>query len=348
MQITTSNASHEPDRSMPALNQQVLLASRPQGLVIEENFRIVETPVGAPGPGEVLVRNEWLSLDPYMRGRMSDAKSYVPPVQLGEVMVGQTAGRVVESLDPGFKPGDAVLTQLGWQLYGVAKGKDLNRIDVQRAPMSRYLGVLGMPGITAWFGLLEIGQPKPGDTVVVSAASGAVGSVVGQLAKINGCRAVGIAGGTAKCEYVVRELGFDACVDYKAGNLLHDLRAQCANGVDICFENVGGAILDTTLRLMNRNSRVVICGLIADYNATEPYGYKMLRTVLVNRIRMQGMIVFDWKDRYGEALKGLGGYFAEGRVKCRESIVQGLDNAPKGLIALFKGENFGKQLVKLA
>ncbi len=332
---------------MAAINRQVLLASRPQGRVVEENFRIVEAPVGRPGAGEVLVKNEWLSLDPYMRGRMNDVKSYVPPVQLGEVMVGQTAGEVIESQDPRFNPGDRVLTQLGWQLYGVVKAGELTPIDAKRAPASYYLGVLGMPGMTAWFGLSEIGQPKPGETVVVSAASGAVGSVVGQLAKIKGCRAVGIAGGQAKCDYVVHELGFDACVDYKAGNLLPDLRQACPKGVDVDFENVGGEILDTLLRLMNRFSRIVVCGLIAEYNTTEPYGYKMLRSVLVNRIKMQGMIVFDWKDRYGEALGSLAGYLAEGKLKYRESVVQGIDNAPKGLIALLKGENFGKQLVKL-
>ncbi len=332
---------------MAAINRQVLLASRPQGRVVEENFRIVEAPVGRPGAGEVLVKNEWLSLDPYMRGRMNDVKSYVPPVQLGEVMVGQTAGEVIESQDPRFKPGDQVLTQLGWQLYGVVKAGELTPIDAKRAPASYYLGVLGMPGMTAWFGLSEIGQAKPGETVVVSAASGSVGSVVGQLAKIKGCRAVGIAGGQAKCDYVVHELGFDACVDYKAGNLLPDLRQACPKGVDVDFENVGGEILDTLLRLMNRFSRIVVCGLIAEYNTTEPYGYKMLRSVLVNRIKMQGMIVFDWKDRYGEALGSLAGYLAEGKLKYRESVVQGIDNAPKGLIALLKGENFGKQLVKL-
>ena len=330
---------------MTASNKQVLLASRPQGAVTEENFRIVEAPVATPAAGEVLVKNEWLSLDPYMRGRMSEAKSYVPPAQLGEVMVGQTVGEVIESQDPRFKPGDKVLTQLGWQLYGVAKGSELTRIDVKRAPASYYLGILGMPGITAWFGLSEIGQPKAGDTVVVSAASGAVGSVVGQLAKIKGCRAVGIAGGKAKCDYVVQDLGFDACVDYKAGNLLEDLRRACPKGVDVDFENVGGEILDTLLRIMNRFSRIVVCGLIAEYN--EPYGYKALRSVLVNRIRMQGMIVFDWKDRYGEALEALVRYHAEGKLKYRESVVHGIDNAPKGLIALLKGENFGKQVVKL-
>ena len=333
---------------MALLNKQVLLASRPQGAVTEDNFRFVEVPVGKPGPGEVLVKNEWLSLDPYMRGRMSDAKSYAKSTEIGEVMVGQTVGEVVESHDGNFKAGDKVLTPLGWQLYGIASAKDLTKIDVTRVPASYYLGVLGMPGITAWFGLFEIGRPKPGDTLVVSAASGAVGSVVGQLAKIKGCRVVGIAGGKAKCDYVVNELGFDACVDYRAGNLLADLKQHCPKGVDVDFENVGGVVLDTVLRVMNLFSRIVLCGLIADYSATEPYGYKMLRSVLVNRIRMQGMIVFDWKDRYGEALKGLSGYLAEGKLKHRESIVEGIDNAPKGLIALLKGENFGKQLVRLA
>ena len=333
---------------MAPVNKQVLLASRPHGAVTEDNFRFVETLVGKPGAGEVLVKNEWLSLDPYMRGRMSDAKSYAKSTEIGEVMVGQTVGEVVESRDLNFKAGDKVLTPLGWQLYGIASAKELTKIDVTRAPASHYLGILGMPGMTAWFGLFEIGQPKPGDTVVVSAASGAVGSVVGQLAKIKGCRAVGIAGGKTKCDYVVKELGFDACVDYKAGNLLGDLREHCPKGVDVDFANVGGVILDAVLRVMNLFSRIVVCGLIAEYNATEPYGYTALRSVLVNRIKMQGMIVFDWKDRYGEALKGLGGYLAEGKLKYRESIVEGINNAPKGLIALLKGENFGKQLVKLA
>jgi NADPH-dependent curcumin reductase CurA len=330
------------------MNRQVLLAGRPVGAVTQENFRFVDVPVGKPGPGEVLVRNEWLSLDPYMRGRMSDAKSYAKSTGIGEVMVGQTVGEVIESQDEKFKVGDKVLTPLGWQLYGIASAKELTAIDAKRAPASYYLGILGMPGMTAWFGLSEIGQPKPGETVVVSAASGAVGSVVGQLARIKGCRVVGIAGGKTKCDYVVRDLGFDGCIDYKAGNLLADLHEQCPKGVDVNFENVGGAILDTVLRVMNLSSRIVVCGLIAEYNATEPYGYKMLRSVLVNRIRMQGMIVFDWKDRYGEALQGLSGYLAEGKLKYRESIIEGIDNAPKGLIALLKGDNFGKQLVKLA
>ena len=333
---------------MTTINRQVLLARRPQGPVSESDFRIVDAPMPQPADGEVLVRNEWLSLDPYMRGRMSDAKSYVPPAALDAVMVGQTVGEVVTSRDPRFASGDKVLTNLGWQSHGAAKAADLTKVDAQRAPPSYYLGVLGMPGITAWFGLFEIGQPKPGETVVVSAASGAVGSVVGQLAKAHGCRAVGIAGGKAKCDYVVGELGFDACVDHRGGNLHDDLRAACPAGVDVDFENVGGAVLDTSLRLMNRHGRVVVCGLIAEYSATEPYGYRSMRSVLVNRIRLQGMIVFDWKDRYGEALAGLTKHFASGKLVYRESVVDGIDNAPKGLIALLRGENFGKQLVKLA
>ncbi|HTI45755.1 MAG TPA: NADP-dependent oxidoreductase [Casimicrobiaceae bacterium] len=330
------------------VNRQVLLASRPQGAVSEANFRIVEVPMPRPAEGEVLVRNRWLSLDPYMRGRMSDAKSYVPPVAIDAVMVGQTVGEVLESRAAGVAAGDMVLTQLGWQTHGVARASDVTRIDAQHAPASYYLGVLGMPGITAWFGLREIGQPKAGETVVVSAASGAVGSVVGQLAKSMGCRTVGIAGGRAKCDYVVRELGFDACVDHRAGKLHDDLAAACPGGVDVDFENAGGPVLDTVLRLMNRYGRVVVCGLIADYDTAQPYGYTRVRSILVNRLRVQGMIVFDWKDRYGEAVAGLADLLAQGRLKYRESIVDGLDNAPRALIGLLKGENFGKQLVRLA
>jgi NADPH-dependent curcumin reductase CurA len=327
-------------------NRRVLLASRPSGWVSEANFRIDETPLPQPAQGEVLVKNLWLSLDPYMRGRMSDAKSYVKGVELGEVMVGQTVGEVVSSRNEKFKEGDKVLTQLGWQLFGTTT--EATRVDEKRAPLSCYLGVMGMPGMTAYFGLKDIGQPKRGETVVVSAASGAVGSVVGQLARIWGCRAVGIAGGGQKCDYVTRELGFDACVDYKAANLKEALRQACPSGVDVYFDNVGGQIFDTLLTQMNLHARVVVCGLISDYNATEPYAIRNWRAVLVNRIRLQGMIVFDWKERYGEATKALGGYFGEGKLKYRESVIEGLDNAPRGLIALLKGENFGKQLVKLA
>ena len=326
-------------------NQRIVLASRPQGWVTPENFRLEKAAVPRPGEGEVLVKNLWLSLDPYMRGRMDDRKSYVKGVDIGEVMVGQTIGEVIESKNKNLKAGDHVLTQLGWQLYGATK--EISKVDA-RAPLSYYLGMLGMPGMTAYFGLKEVGQPKPGETVVVSAASGAVGSVVGQLARLWGCRAVGIAGGREKCDYVTDELGFDACVDYKAGRLRDDLKHACAKGVDVYFDNVGGEILDLMLARMNLFGRIVVCGTISDYNAAEPYRVRNLRALLVNRLKVQGMIVFDWKERYGEALKALGGYYAAGKLKTRESVVEGLANAPQGLIALLKGGNFGKQLVKLA
>jgi NADPH-dependent curcumin reductase len=326
-------------------NKRVVLASRPSGWVTEDNFRVETAPMPKPAEGEVLVKNLWLSLDPYMRGRISEAKSYVKGVEIGEVMVGQTVGQVVESRSDKLRPGDHVLTQLGWQLYGVTQEASKIRGD---APLSYYLGCLGMPGMTAYFGLKEIGQPKPGETVVVSAASGAVGSVVGQLARSWGARAVGIAGGPQKCAYVKEELGFDACIDYKAGNLHRDLKEACPKGIDVLFENVGGESLDTCLRLMNVFSRIVVCGLIAEYNLTEPYAYRNLRSVLVNRIRMQGMIVFDWRERYGEALRDLSKMVQQGNLKTRESVVEGLENAPRGLISLLKGGNFGKQLVKLS
>ncbi|HYR34917.1 MAG TPA: NADP-dependent oxidoreductase [Burkholderiales bacterium] len=326
-------------------NKRWLLAGRPVGPVSEANFRLEEAPLPKPGEGEVLVRNLWLSLDPYMRGRMSDAKSYVKGVELGEVMVGQTVGEVLESRHPKLKVGDTVLTQLGWQLYGCTR--EAMKVDPARAPASYYLGLIGMPGMTAYFGLKELGQPKAGETVVVSAASGAVGSVVGQLAKIWGCRAVGIAGGREKCQYVKDELGFDAGIDYKAGDVRAQLKELCPNGVDVYFDNVGGEILDAVLARTNLFGRVVVCGTISDYSSTDPHRVRNWRAILVNRLRVQGMIVFDWKDRYGEALKALGGYFAEGRLKYRESIVQGLENAPRGLMDLLNGKNFGKQLVRL-
>ena len=328
-------------------NKRVLLASRPQGAVTPENFRIEEAPLPKLGDDEVLVRNEWLSLDPYMRGRMSDAKSYAKPVEIGEVMTGQTVGEVIESRHPGFKPGDRVVTGLGWQTHGVARGKELRIVDVSQVPGSYYLGILGMPGLTAWFGLNEIGKPKAGETLVVSAATGAVGSVVGQLGKLKNMRVVGIAGGREKCDYAVRELGFDACVDYKAGKVADDLRAACPKGIDVDFENVGGEILDTVLRQMNLFGRVIICGLIAEYNATQPYGYKAMRSILVNRLRMQGMIVWDWRERNEEALADLASRLAAGKLRYKESIVEGIENAPRGLIELLAGKNFGKQLVKL-
>jgi len=329
------------------MNKRIVLASYPEAWVTDANFRLETGPLPKPGDGEVLVKNHWLSLDPYMRGRMSQQKSYVKGVEIGEVMTGETAGEVLESKHPKFKPGDKVTAPSGWQLYWSGKGELLTKVDASKAPLSYFLGCLGMPGRTAYFGMKEICAPKPGETVVVSAASGAVGSVVGQLAKAWGCRAVGIAGGKAKCDYVTQELGFDACVDYKAGDLYGQLKAACPKGVDANFENVGGEILDTVLRLMNVRGRIALCGLISDYNAKEPYGVKMFRSILVNRLKVQGMIVFDWQQRYPEANQALIDLVLAGKLKTRESVVDGIENAPKGLIGLLKGENFGKQLVKL-
>jgi NADPH-dependent curcumin reductase CurA len=332
---------------MATMNRQVLLARRPQAQVSESDFRIVDAPLRDPAEGEVAVRNEFLSLDPYMRGRMSDAKSYVPPANLDEVMVGQTVGEVIASRNPRFAVGDKVLTNLGWQRYGVASGDMLTKVDAKRAPLSYYLGILGMPGVTAWFGLSEIGQPKAGETMVVSAASGAVGSVAGQLGRLKGCRVVGIAGGRDKCDYVVRELGFDACVDHRSATFRDDLKAACPNGIDVDFENAGGPVLESILMLTNKFARIIICGLVAEYSAGAPYANKNLRAILVNRIRMQGMIVYDWKERFGEAIAGLAPLVADGRLKYRESIAEGLDNAPAAFMGLLQGKNFGKQLVKL-
>jgi hypothetical protein len=329
-------------------NQRVVLASRPVGWVTEDNFRIEAAPIPKPGEGEVLVKNLWLSLDPYMRGRMNDTKSYAAKQELGEVMIGGTVGEVIESKNPKFAVGDKVAAMLGWQQYGLSKGAGLNKIDASRVPMSAFLGVLGMPGVTAWVGLLDICQPRPGETVVVSAASGAVGSVVGQIAKLKGCRAVGIAGGREKSAYVVKELGFDACVDYKAGKLNEDLKAAVPDGIDCYFENVGGEILDAVLRRMNAFSRIAVCGLISQYNATQPYGVKSFQSILTNRIKVQGFIVSDRMELWAKALPELIGWVASGKIKYRETVAQGLENAPKAFIGLLKGENFGKQLVKLA
>ena len=328
-------------------NLQVVLANRPTGAVTESNFQLVEKPIPEAGPGEVLVRNHWLSLDPYMRGRMSVSKSYAASVEIGEVMVGGTVGEIIASQHPRWKVGDHVVGSLGWQTHGVSSGDGLTKVDPNLVPLSTYLGVVGMPGVTAWIGLLEHCQPKTGETVVVSAASGAVGSVVGQLAKMQGCRVVGIAGGKSKCEYSVKELGFDACIDYKAGHLYEDLKAACPGGIDAYFENVGGPTMDTVFRLLNPFSRVALCGMISDYNLTEPYGVKMMRALLVNRVRLQGFIVSDRMDLYGRAIKHLASLVSTGKLKYRESVAEGLQNAPTAFIGLLAGRNFGKQLVKL-
>lgn len=328
-------------------NTQVLLASRPDGWVTEANFKIVEKELTRPGAGEVLVKNHFLSLDPYMRGRIGEGKSYAKSVEIGEVMVGGTVGEVIESNNPRFKIGDRVVGSLGWQEYGTTDGAGLTKVENADIPLSAYLGVVGMPGATAWTGLLEHCQPHAGETVVVSAASGAVGSVVGQLAKLQGCRAVGIAGGKEKCDYVVRELGFDACIDYKAGRLFEDLKAAVPKGIDCYFENVGGVTMDTVFRLLNPFSRVALCGLISDYNSTDPYGMKMIRSILVNRVKMQGFIVSDRMDLYVKGRLQLIDWVAAGKIKYRETVAQGLRSAPKAFIGMLKGENFGKQVVKL-
>ncbi|MCU0869709.1 MAG: NADP-dependent oxidoreductase [Burkholderiales bacterium] len=329
-------------------NVQYLLAERPVGAVEPKHFRRVEVDVAPPAPGELLARNHWLSLDPYMRGRMAAGKSYAKAVEPGDVMVGGTVSEVIASNHPRFRVGDWVVGSLGWQTHATSTGEGLTRIDPTRIPPQAYLGVAGMPGATAWIGLLEHCAPRAGETVVVSAASGAVGGVVGQLAKMQGCRAVGIAGGPEKCRFVVDTLGFDACVDYKAGNLYGDLKAACPDGIDAYFENVGGVTMDTVFRLLNAFSRVALCGLISDYNAVEPYGVTMMRSLLVNRVKLQGFIVSDRMDLYVKAVGELVSHVAAGRLKYRETIAEGLDAAPEAFIGLLAGRNFGKQLVRIA
>jgi NADPH-dependent curcumin reductase CurA len=328
-------------------NKQVLLAARPRGAVAESHFRIVESDIPRAGDGEFVMRAHYLSLDPYMRGRMDDAKSYAKKAEVGEVMVGTAVGEVIESRHEKYKAGDFVETRTGWQLYGKSDGGGVRKIDPAYVPLSTYLGAVGMPGVTAWIGLNEHGRPKAGETVVVSAASGAVGSVVGQLAKLKGCRAVGIAGGSSKCDYVVDELGFDACIDYKAGKLDAELTAACPQGIDVYYDNVGGRILDTVLAHMNAFSRIPLCGLISGYDDPDALAIRNFRSFLVNRIQLRGFICSDHLDLWKPALKELGALVHDGRLKYRESVAQGLENAPAAFIGLLQGKNFGKQLVKL-
>lgn len=329
-------------------NLQVLLASRPQGSVREENFRIVETDLPRPADGEVLVRNLYLSLDPYMRMRMDAGKSYAPPVEVGEVMVGGGVGEVLESRDARLSKGDIVTGRLGWQMYAVAPGTGLRKVNAEGAPISTALGVIGMPGVTAWYGLLKIGEPKAGETVVVSAASGAVGSVVGQIAKIKGCRAVGIAGGSEKCRYVVSQLGFDACVDYKSASFESDLESVVPVGIDVYFENVGGRVLDVILPHLNAFSRIPFCGYVSEYNPGQGYGVRHLRQLLVSRSRLQGFIISEHLEIWEQALRELAGWVAAGKLKYHETVTEGLANAPRAFIGMLQGKNLGKQLVKLA
>jgi NADPH-dependent curcumin reductase CurA len=332
-----------------AQNRLVRLKSRPRGLPTRDNFTVTAEPVPTLRGGEIAVETKFISLDPAMRGWMNEGKSYVPPVGLGDVMRAYAAGHVVESQHADFRVGDAVVGLFGVQSHAVVDAKVALKVDTAQAPLERWIGGLGMPGWTAYFGLLEVGQPKAGETLVVSAASGAVGSVVGQIGKIQGLRVVGIAGGAQKCRYLIEELGFDAAVDYKAGRLADDLDAACPAGIDVYFENVGGVIFDTVLARMNRFGRVAVCGLISAYNATEPPpGPKNFRAVLVNRLRIQGLIVFDWAARYPEAIAALGAWHAEGKLKFREDVRDGgIDAYPDVLNLLYTGGNFGKLLLRV-
>jgi NADPH-dependent curcumin reductase len=336
--------------SAAATNRQFKLARRPSGMVKREDFEFATAPVAQPGAGEVLVKVLYLSLDPAMRGWMNEGKSYVPPVGIGEVMRAGGAGRVVASNDPAFAVGDHVVGLTGVQEYAVLKGKGLTRVDPKLAPLPVYLGTLGMPGMTAYFGLLEVGALKPGDTVVVSGAAGAVGQVVGQVAKIKGAgRVVGIAGGADKCRYAVEQLGFDACIDYKHEDVKEKLREHCPKGVDVYFDNVGGEILDTVLTRLAMHARIVICGAISQYNNAGPVkGPANYMSLLVNRARMQGFVVFDYAARYKDAAMEMAGWMAQGRLKSREDVVEGLETFPEALLKLFKGENTGKLVLKVA
>jgi len=337
----------------PSVNRRIVLATRPHGAPTPQDFRLEEAAVPTPAEGQVLLRTVFLSLDPYMRGRMSEAPSYAPPLAVGEVMVGGTVNRVVASRHPKFREGDLVLGNAGWQDYAISDGPDLMPLGDVPHP-SHALSTLGMPGFTAYHGLLNIGEPKPGETVVVAAASGAVGAVVGQIAKIKGARVVGIAGGADKCRYVVEELGFDACVDRYDPQFAQQLAAACPSGVDVYYENVGGAVFDAVLPLLNEHARVPVCGFIAHYNDKElPPGpdrtSQLMAAVLYKRIRAQGFIILDhYADGFAPFFRDMSEWVAAGKVKLREDIVEGLESAPAGLIGLLEGKNFGKVVVRVA
>ena len=332
-----------------ATNHQFRLAARPVGAVKPSDWSRTSEPVREPAEGEVVVQNLYLSLDPAMRGWMNDAKSYIPPVGIGEVMRALGVGRVTASKNPKFAVGDHVTGLLGVQDYAYSDGKGLTKVDPKLAPLPVYLSTLGMPGMTGYFGLLEVGQPKAGDTVVVSGAAGAVGAVVGQVAKIKGARVVGIAGGADKCRYLVEELGFDAAIDYKAENVAEALKQLCPDGVNVFFDNVGGDILDAVLTRLARGARIVICGAISQYNNTTPVkGPANYLSLLVHRARMEGMVVFDYVERFPAAITELASYLKDGRMTSREDIVVGFDTFPETLLKLFRGENFGKLILQVA
>ncbi|MCW8996967.1 MAG: NADP-dependent oxidoreductase [Psychromonas sp.] len=335
------------------INRQILLASRPVGAPVASNFEFAETEKPQAQPGEVLLRTVYLSLDPYMRGRMSDAKSYASPVSLGEPMVGAAVCRVEQSLHADYQKGDWVVSFAGWQDYSISTGKGLIKLDGDLTHHSYALGVLGMPGLTAYMGLLDIGQPKAGETVVVAAATGAVGSLVGQIAKLQGCKVVGIAGGAQKCQYAVAQLGIDCCLDHYSEKLDEQLAVACEEGIDVYFENVGGKVFDAVLPLLNPKARIPLCGLISQYNATElPKGpdrlSMLMKTLLVKRIKMQGFIVFDdYGHRFNEFSEQMAQWLNAGEIKYKEQLVDGLENAPAALIGLLEGKNFGKLVVRV-
>jgi NADPH-dependent curcumin reductase CurA len=331
------------------INHQYRLAARPVGLPKRGDWNYTEEPVREPGQGEFLVKVLQISLDPAMRGWMNAMRSYIPPVGIGEVMRALAAGRVVESRNANFAVGDHVYGMLGVQEYAIADGKGMGKVDTGLAPLAKYLSVLGMPGMTAYFGLLDTGAPRPGDTVVVSAAAGAVGSVAGQIAKIKGCRAVGIAGGEKKCQYITGDLGFDAAIDYKTEDVSAGLRRHCPKGIDVYFDNVGGDILDAALGQINRGARIVICGGISQYNNTGPVkGPSNYLSLLVNRATMKGMLVTDFIERYPQAAREMAGWMTAGKLQSREEMVEGLQNFPEALLKLFSGDNFGKLILKVA
>lgn len=332
---------------MPDINRQILLRRRPKGWVTPDCFELVETPVPTPGAGDALVRVHLMTVDPYMRGMMDDAKSYAEPAKLNEPMPGEGVGEVIASNDPALKPGTFVLGETCWQTHAVLPAKSLIPVDPELAPISYWLGPLGMIGATAWIGLMHIGTPKRGETVVVSAAAGAVGSLVGQLARAEGCRTVGIAGGPEKCRHVVETLGFDACVDYKTADFADRLKRATPDGIDVYFENVGGAVFDAILPRLNRFARVPVCGLISRYNAPEPHPIRDARPFLVNRIRYEGFICTDRMDLWPKAHAAFRKMVADGSLVWRETIAHGIENAPDAFISMLKGGNLGKQLVRL-
>jgi NADPH-dependent curcumin reductase CurA len=348
--VTTAQSSLQQNKQK---NRQFILASRPVGAPTAENFNLIDVEIPTPSQGEVLLRTVYLSLDPYMRGRMNDAKSYTEPVAIGEVMVGGAVCRVEQSRNDNFQVGDLVVAYTGWQDYAISDGEELLKLPKALISPSYALGVLGMPGLTAYMGLLDIGLPKAGETVVVAAASGAVGSLVGQIAKLQGCRVVGIAGNEDKCDYVTKTLGFDACVNHKNSNLAQLLTEQCPDGIDVYFENVGGAVFDAVMPLLNACARVPVCGLISQYNTTElPTGpdrlSQLMGLLLVKRIKMQGFIVFDdYGHRYNEFSQAMGQWLAEGKINYREDKVNGLAQAADAFIGLLQGENFGKVVVEV-